>query len=129
MLSENARVRQKILPLFASSFSPHVAKVDSAIEPGLIHITWTSLTFNNFVDNTRSAISELELLIDKVNGIYENVIGVYLDEVSHCVLCKLPELEPLTTDEFLRQTQVSFDKFCQSVIGDCIFVCWFVGML
>jgi dynein heavy chain len=115
MLSENARIRQKILPLFANSFSPHMDKVDAAIEPGLIHITWTSLTFSSFVDNTRKAISELELVIDKVNGIYKNVIEVYLEEVSCCILCKLPESEPLTTDEFLKQTQECCDKAAEFI--------------
>lgn len=106
MLSENARVRRKILPIFANLFAPHLAKVNTALEPGLIHIAWTSLTFNAFVSNARSAVSEFELLIDKVIGVYENLITLYLDEVSCCVLCELPESEPLMTEDFLMQTQV-----------------------
>lgn len=50
---------------------------------------------------------DLELLLDRVNDWIEFRIDAILEEMSHMPLCRLPQEEPLTCEEFLQMTKVS----------------------
>lgn len=60
VLSENSRVREKIQPAFEQLFTPHVAKVDEAIQPGLTSLNWTSLNIDKYVDRITVALGNKE---------------------------------------------------------------------
>uniref|UniRef100_A0A8C1CTU1 Dynein, axonemal, heavy chain 5 n=1 Tax=Cyprinus carpio carpio TaxID=630221 RepID=A0A8C1CTU1_CYPCA len=102
MVSENSRVRSKIQPAFEQLIMPHVAKVDEAILPGLTSLNWTSLNIEKYLNRI---ITDLELLLQRVNDLVEFRIDAVLHEMSTITLCVLPEDEPCTCEEFVQTTK------------------------
>ncbi|XP_067366741.1 dynein axonemal heavy chain 5 isoform X3 [Channa argus] len=105
MLSENTRVRAKIQSCYEQLATPHLAKVDDAIQPGLTSLNWTSLNIDKYLSRIDKALDDLELLIDRVNDLVEFRINAVLQEMSACTLCILPEDEPVTCEEFVQTTK------------------------
>ncbi|MEQ2240347.1 hypothetical protein ILYODFUR_013861, partial [Ilyodon furcidens] len=105
MLSENTRIRAKIQTAFEQMAMPHVAKVDEAIQPGLISLSWTSLSIDKYLSRIDKALADLELLIDRVNDLVEFRIDAVLQEMSVSTLCVLPEDQPVTCEEFVKTTR------------------------
>lgn len=60
----------------------------------------------------------LELLLDRVNDLVEFRIDAVLQEMGRVPLCKLPEDEPLSCEEFLQKTQVIRLKFHKEVFNN-----------
>lgn len=87
--------------------SPHLAKVDAAIEPGLTMLNWTSLSLDAYMDSVYEALKELELLIDRANDLVKFRIEAVLQEMSNTPLCELPSDAPWTIEQFLKNTEVS----------------------
>ena len=106
MVSENARVREKIPELFVTLMGPHVEKVDEVISPGLTLLRWTSLNIGSFVDSVYKALEELELLVDRVSNILELRIEGVLQNIQTTPLCELPDNDPWTVQQFVSKTQV-----------------------
>ncbi|KAF4087596.1 hypothetical protein AMELA_G00072460 [Ameiurus melas] len=92
VLSENSRVRAKIQPAFEQLLTPHVAKVDEVIQPGLTSLNWASLNIDKYHD--RITVALVQFRIDAV-----------LQEMSGATLCVLPEDEPVTCEEFVHTTK------------------------
>ncbi|KAM9098289.1 dynein axonemal heavy chain 5 [Sarcophilus harrisii] len=105
MLEEFKRVKSKIRPAIEQLMVPHLAKVYEAIQPGLISLNWTSMNIEGYLQNIFRVLSEVELLLDRVNDLVEYRIDAVLEEMSLVPLCKLPEDEPLTCEEFLQMTK------------------------
>lgn len=57
--------------------------------------------------------------MDRVNDLVEYRIEAVLQEMSGSTLCKLPEDEPVTSEEFVRTTRVSrsYNGFSLSIFG------------
>ena len=106
MVSENARVREKIPELFVTLMAPHVEKVDEVISPGLTLLRWTSLNIGSFVESVYKALEELELLVDRVSNILELRIEGVLQNIQTTPLCELPDNDPWTVQQFVSKTQV-----------------------
>uniref|UniRef100_A0A3B3QAQ7 Dynein axonemal heavy chain 5 n=1 Tax=Paramormyrops kingsleyae TaxID=1676925 RepID=A0A3B3QAQ7_9TELE len=99
---------------FEQLATPHVAKVDEAVLPGLTSLNWTSMNIEKYLDRVMAAL-DLELLVDKVNDLVEFRIDAALQEMSAAVLCVLPEDGPLTCDEFVQMTRELCIKGAQSL--------------
>ncbi|KAF5899802.1 dynein heavy chain 5, axonemal, partial [Clarias magur] len=108
VLSENSRVRAKIQPFFEQLLTPHVAKVDEAIQPGLTSLNWASLNIDKYLDRITVALEDVELLLDRVNDLVQFRIDAVLQEMSGATLCALPDDEPVTCEEFVQTTK----EFC-----------------
>ena len=79
------------IPLaFKPLMSPHLAKVDAAIEPGLTMLNWTSLSLDTYIDSVYDSLKELELLIDRANDLVKFRIEAVLQEMCNTTLCQLP---------------------------------------
>ncbi|XP_037533193.1 dynein heavy chain 5, axonemal [Nematolebias whitei] len=115
MLSENSRVRAKIQTAFEPLAVPHVAKVDDAIQPGLIYLNWTSLNVDKYLSSIEKTLEDLELLMDRVNDLVEFRIDAVLQEMSRSTLCVLPEEEPATCEEFVKTTRDQCIKQAQTL--------------
>lgn len=87
--------------------SPHLAKVEAAIDPGLTMLNWTSLSLDAYMDSVYEALMELELLIDRANDLVKFRIEAVLQEMSNTLLCELPSDAPWTIEMFLKNTEVS----------------------
>uniref|UniRef100_A0A8B9HVU9 Dynein, axonemal, heavy chain 5 n=1 Tax=Astyanax mexicanus TaxID=7994 RepID=A0A8B9HVU9_ASTMX len=105
MLAENSRVRMKIQPAFEQMLTPHVAKVDEAILPGLTSLNWSSLNIDKFLSRVTAALEELELLLVRANDLVQFRIDDVLQEMSAATLCVLPEDDPVTCEEFVQTTK------------------------
>lgn len=109
MVQENGRIRSKVPELFSALMEPHLERVDEVISPGLTMLRWTSLNLESYVQSVQAALQELELLVERVSDTLEfRIEGVLLD-IQSTVLCKLPDNEPWTVDEFVNRTQVSVE--------------------
>ena len=99
-------MRSKIPAAFQQLMEPHLQRVDKVIEPGIVKLTWTSITIEDYILNVHNSLSELDLLVKRTNDIVEFRIDAVLREMSTTVLCELPEEEPWTPEHFLERTQV-----------------------
>uniref|UniRef100_A0A8C8C8Z2 Dynein, axonemal, heavy chain 5 n=1 Tax=Oncorhynchus tshawytscha TaxID=74940 RepID=A0A8C8C8Z2_ONCTS len=112
---QNARVRAKIQSAFGQLVMPHVAKVDKAILPGLTSLNWTSLNIEKYLSRINSALTDLELLMDRVNDLVEFRIDAVLQEMSGATLWVLPLEEPFSCEEFVQTTRELCIKGAQSL--------------
>ena len=106
------RVLARIPQAFKPLMSPHLAKVDAAIEPGLTMLNWTSLSLDAYMDSVYQALKEVELLIDRANDLVKFRIEAVLQEMSNTPLCELPSDAPWTIEKFLKNTEVGSSRFC-----------------
>lgn len=51
MLAEYKRVKSKIQAPLNVLMTPHLAKIDDAIRPGMTILTWTSLNIETYLQN------------------------------------------------------------------------------
>ncbi|XP_027744232.1 dynein heavy chain 5, axonemal isoform X6 [Empidonax traillii] len=105
MLAEYKRIKMKIQHPIEQLMVPRLANVDDAIQPGLMLLTWTSLDIEKYINTVFHKLAELELLLDRVNDLVEFRIDAVLQEMNSVPLCKLPEEEPLSCEEFLQKTK------------------------
>ncbi|XP_074682115.1 dynein axonemal heavy chain 5 isoform X1 [Strix aluco] len=105
MLAEYKRIKLKIQHPIERLMAPQLANVDDAIQPGLTLLTWTSLNIEKYINTVFYKLAGLELLLDRVNDLVEFRIDAVLQEMNRVPLCKLPEDEPLSCEEFLQKTK------------------------
>ncbi|KAJ7395639.1 hypothetical protein BTVI_152782 [Pitangus sulphuratus] len=105
MLAEYKRIKMKIQHPIEQLMVPRLANVDDAIQPGLMLLTWTSLNIEKYINTVFNKLAGLELLLDRVNDLVEFRIDAVLQEMNSVPLCKLPEEEPLSCEEFLQKTK------------------------
>ena len=60
-----------------------------------------------YLQKVYSALSELELMMDRANDLIEFRIEAVLHEMSTTILCEMPEEEPWSVEKFIEKTQVS----------------------
>ena len=106
LLQETSRVKAKIPTAFEALMGPHISKVDSALDPGLNKLSWTSLNIQEYIDRVYKTLADLELLMDRAHDVNEFRIESVLKEMASTTLCQLPEDEPWTVEQFLETTQV-----------------------
>ncbi|XP_051466218.1 dynein axonemal heavy chain 5 [Apus apus] len=105
MLAEYKRIKLKIQQPIEQLMAPRLANVDDAIQPGVLLLTWTSLNIEKYMNTVFYKLAGLDLLLDRVNDLVEFRIDAVLQEMSSVPLCKLPEDEPLSCEEFLQKTK------------------------
>lgn len=115
MVIENNRVRAKVSELIAPLMGPHLDKVDEALSPGLTLLSWSSLNLGSFIDDVHAALKELDLLIDRVNGIHENRIKAVFKDMLLVPLCELPKTGTITIKEFTSSTANLCSKACKVI--------------
>ncbi|XP_051632386.1 dynein axonemal heavy chain 5-like, partial [Manacus candei] len=115
MLAEYKRIKLKIQHPIEQLMVPQLANIDDAIKPGLMLLTWTSLNIEKYINTVFYKLAGLELLLDRVNDLVEFRIDAVLQEMNRVPLCKLPEEEPLSCEEFLQKTKELCVKGSQSL--------------
>lgn len=104
MVGEHDRICGKIPQLFATLMVPHLERFNEVLSPGLTVLRWTSLKLASYIDTVRAALNELELLIDRVNGVHEHRIQVTFKDMLKVQLCEVPTAETISVDDFLAKT-------------------------
>ena len=92
--------------LFEPLMAPHLEKVDERLSPGLTVLYWSSISISEFLQEARTALEELELLVTRAKNLLEVRILGQLDSINSTVLCELPEGSPWTMEELLKATKV-----------------------
>lgn len=78
----------------------HYEKMDEAISPGLTVIRWTSPSLETYIEDVNTALSDLELLIDRLLGMIENRILAPLQEIQKISLFWIPESSAMKATKF-----------------------------
>lgn len=99
-------MRDSVPELFRPLMVLHFEKVDEAISPGLTVLRWNSLDVDKYITQVYSALLVLEKLVAKITNVLEVTVEGELEAISTCTLCKLPEGETWTPEEFLQKTTV-----------------------
>lgn len=120
LLSDYEQTLAKIPEVLKRLSLPLNRRLDEAVEPALSSISWTSLNIDKFVQGIRAEMAECEQLIVRATEIIDYRIESVFREMTACELCRLPEDETWTAEQFIDQTEV-----CISPFFLCIF-CFFV---
>jgi len=106
MLSEYNRILDKIPAVVKPLMSPHLVKLDTAMEPGLCMLTWTSMNLASFLESVYETLGEVELMVDRINDLVEFRIEKVLNDIANTKLVELPVETPWTTDQLIKNTEV-----------------------
>ncbi|KAI5624125.1 dynein heavy chain 5, axonemal, partial [Silurus asotus] len=96
-----SRIPALLLPLM----KPFIDRVEMALSPGLISLSWSSLNINKFVDHVYEVLRDLEQIVKVTTDILECRIEQVLDSMSCTDLLALPEDQPVVPQSFLLQTE------------------------
>ena len=97
---------EKIPSSFKPLMTPHLAKLDAAIDPGLNMLNWTSLNLVTYIETVYEALQELDLLLTRAQDLVTYRIDGVLNEMSSIPLCELPTDISWSVEEFLKNTEV-----------------------
>uniref|UniRef100_A0A8C4SPC6 Dynein axonemal heavy chain 5 n=1 Tax=Erpetoichthys calabaricus TaxID=27687 RepID=A0A8C4SPC6_ERPCA len=79
-------LRSKIQSAFEQLFSPHLVKVDEAIQPGLTSLSWTSLNFEKYLNRVTRSLSGQPIFRTNIALSIPNISMVPpLDEVQQAL--------------------------------------------
>ncbi|CAF1413331.1 unnamed protein product, partial [Adineta ricciae] len=103
-----ATIPKDLYPLL----KPHREKVEEALRPGFVAITWSSLNIDEFINNVRQELEQLRILINDCTNIVQCRIENALQTIAETQLSE-PQPDPITLDEFSKLT----DESCQHAIS------------
>ncbi|RMC15722.1 hypothetical protein DUI87_07925 [Hirundo rustica rustica] len=82
---------------------PLIGQIEDALTPGLMQLSWTSLSINKFIENVYSTLRELDYVLKAASDTLECRIERILKDMSNTALIVLPEDEPIDVASFLEQ--------------------------
>nr|XP_033322692.1 dynein heavy chain 5, axonemal isoform X1 [Megalopta genalis] len=101
-VSTARRVKLEVRPLLL----PHLVRVGTLLEPGIVSLTWTNPEWQDFYQNTTEQIKDFDILITRVHDVYDNRILEVLSSMQKITLHMLPESDqPWTIEEFVEKTE------------------------
>ena len=81
-LGEYERVLNAVLPVAAPLLAPHRVKLQRAIQPGLVALTWTSMSISVYLHSFHSELERFEELAAKIGDVIGNRITRTLRTVA-----------------------------------------------
>lgn len=84
------------------------ARVDAAIEPGLLKLSWYSVSLDSFLESVNRELAALDNLVKKIRDLVDVRIEGVLSEITQTPLCELPGAEGWAVSQFLEVT----DRVC-----------------
>ena len=70
---------------------PHINRLNMAINPGLVQLTWTSLNVGHFIREVSGMLTDVETTVQRVNGILKHRIDVCFEQVKRMSFVCLAE--------------------------------------
>ncbi|XP_064651602.1 dynein axonemal heavy chain 8-like [Lineus longissimus] len=110
VLEENKTVRSRIPNIFIPLMASSLAKVDAAIRPGLLSLTWSSLSLPGYIRSVRASLKELSILIKQIDDLKTTHIDKVLEDMGSTMLCDLPDKTPWSTHYFLERTKKNCEE-------------------
>lgn len=77
-------------PVTAKVLAPHVATVDGKVRPGLLTLTWTSLSVDAFLADVSEGLGALRATVERVNDILAHRVDANLKAMTKMVLVRFP---------------------------------------
>ena len=104
-MSEYKRVCDKVPELFKTLMVPHIQRLNVALSSGLTVLRWTSIKLAEFIESANKAISELEQLIDTVEGVHKNRVLRAFQEIRKVELIAIPATDVISIQELVQTTE------------------------
>jgi dynein heavy chain, axonemal len=108
MLVENDRIISAIPERLQSLLAGAKARVDAAIEPGLLKLSWYSVSLDSYLEAVNKELAQLDNLVKKIRDLVDVRIEGALYEITQTSLCELPGPEGWSVPQFLEET----DRVC-----------------
>ncbi|KAK1795394.1 hypothetical protein P4O66_010566 [Electrophorus voltai] len=105
MLQDFEAAVKRISPLLQPLMKPFISHVETALSPGLIALSWTSLNISRSIDTVYGALQELEQVAKVSMDILECRIERVVESMSCTSLLALPEDDTMVPQDFLIQTE------------------------
>merc|ERR1712049_8355 len=96
---------------------PFTDKVEDALLPGVMSLSWSSLNIEGYIENVYKQMNDLEKLSKTVQDILDCRVEAVLHDMSTTALCDLPEDEAVTADKFLELTSGIVEQASQQLAG------------
>ena len=116
MLSEYARISERIIPMTSKLLAPYLETLDLKLRPGMVTLTWSSMNIDSYKSSIFAALNRLEEMVMKINDIVENRIQKNLRLITRSVLVNLPQERAVTLDEFVAMQEASV-KACTAQLS------------
>eukprot|EP01063_Lacrimia_lanifica_P013617 TRINITY_DN20252_c0_g1_i1.p1 TRINITY_DN20252_c0_g1~~TRINITY_DN20252_c0_g1_i1.p1 ORF type:complete len:4669 (+),score=1741.83 TRINITY_DN20252_c0_g1_i1:139-14145(+) len=72
ILDRYYKLIDRIDKLHCGLIIPHINRLNVIINPGLVQLTWTSLNISLFIKSVDEALTQVETIVDRVNGILKH---------------------------------------------------------
>ncbi|XP_043921456.1 dynein axonemal heavy chain 5-like [Protopterus annectens] len=105
LLQDYQTVVNNIPALLQPLMKPFIGRVEDALTPGLMMLTWTSLNIDKFVESVYTTVRDLQQLVKEASDTLECRIETVLQNMSLTPLVELPEEEPLKVQSFLEMVE------------------------
>jgi len=96
-----ARIPENLVSLLASS----KAIIDRAIEPGLLKLSWYSVSLDSFIESVHKELANLNIIVSKICDLVDVRIEKLCISIAETQLCELPGPEGWTAAKFLEETE------------------------
>lgn len=81
-VSTARRVKLEVRPLLL----PHLVRIASLLEPGLVSLNWTNPKWKEFYQNTKEQVKEFDILVTRVHDVYDNRYNMFFYDTRYFVL-------------------------------------------
>ncbi|XP_052742928.1 dynein axonemal heavy chain 8 [Bicyclus anynana] len=134
LVNRNDQIRRSMPKLYLPLLRAQLVKLDSAFQPGLSSITWTSLEIESYCDKIESVLDEVDLFVKEVVDMKEARIDAILQSISKTLLVYLPEqaVDPNSfyEDNLVRRDEIAVDlqqKSCNAEVAVIELINKFLG--
>ncbi|CAH0592601.1 unnamed protein product [Chrysodeixis includens] len=113
LVERNNQIRRNMPKLYLPLLRAQLIKLETAFQPGLSTITWTSLEIPSYCENIEMVLDEVDLFVKEVVDIKEARIDAILSSISRTMLVYLPDMavDPtsLYEDNLVRRDEIACD--------------------
>ena len=98
-------MRQKVPNDLILLIRPLLKNVKKAFMPGVYTINWTSFKCEEYFKFIQENLNKFETMTLKINDIASIQLPQFLNDISHTLMCDLPE-DPMTVTEFMEKIKL-----------------------
>ena len=96
---------ESVIPDLKRLFTPHLIKIKSCLDPGLVDLDWTCHQWDEFTEKCLKDIDAFASLVSRANDIFTSRVERTLESMTEIELYELPSDKPWTLDRFLDRVK------------------------
>eukprot|EP00050_Salpingoeca_kvevrii_P002276 m.190165 g.190165 ORF g.190165 m.190165 type:complete len:4578 (-) comp10576_c0_seq1:102-13835(-) len=130
MISDYDRIITAVPEELAPMLAPALERVNAAIEPGILKLSWMSVTLDAYLESVYSELRSFEILSKKIDDILSVRINAVLEEIQNTTIGILPGDEPMELQPFLDSFRTDCDckaaelerksEFVETAVNDLV---------